>query len=58
MAEKKSKDIIESVGKELKRNPPSILASTRKKFGVVRAERQRKAILLSKSRKLGARIPR
>ena len=42
---------LESAGSEMKANPPSILAKTRKKFGAERAESQRKAILFSKARK-------
>lgn len=49
--------ILSNVGAEMKSNPPAILASTRRKFGAARAESQRKAILLSKSRKMGAKIP-
>jgi len=49
--------ILSSVGSELKENPPAILASTRRKFGAARADSQRKAILLSKSRKMGAKLP-
>lgn len=57
MAKKsKTKRILSSVGKELKKNPPSILAKTRRKSGKKRAEKQRRAILLSKARKRGARI--
>jgi hypothetical protein len=58
MAETKTNRITESVGKELKENPPAILASTRRKFGVARAESQRRAILLSKARARGAHIPK
>jgi len=58
MAESKSDKITESVGKELKDNPPAILASTKRKFGAARAESQRRAILLSKARRMGARIPK
>ncbi len=36
------------IGRELKRNPPKILAKTRRKKGKAAAERQRRAILLSK----------
>lgn len=50
--------IIESVGKELKANPPAIVASTRRKFGPKRALNQQRAILLNKSRDMGARIPK
>lgn len=56
MAKKRS--ILQSVGHELKENPPRQLAKTRKKFGAARAEKQRVAILLSKSRKRGANVPK
>lgn len=48
---------IEAAGHEIKENPPKILAHTRKKFGKKRMEAQRKAIMLSKARKEGAKIP-
>lgn len=54
----KSQVIIHESGAEMKRNPPKILAHTRAKFGARRAEEQRVAILLSKSRKRGAKIKR
>ena len=54
----KTKKILHRVGTELKENPPSVLRKTRRKFGKARAEKQRKAILLEKSRRRGARIPR
>ena len=50
--------ILSGIGEELKENPPSILAKTRKKKGAKAAEKQRKAILLSKAREAGAHIPR
>jgi len=53
---KHSMTIIERAGHEMKMNPPKILAHTAAKFGVKRAEKQRVAILLSKSRKRGAKI--
>jgi len=53
----KSERILGRVGRELKANRPRILSMTRRKYGPARAERQRKAILLSKARKLGADIP-
>lgn len=53
----KTKTILQDVGKELKNNPPSILQSTKEKFGVARAAKQKKAILLYKARKGGANIP-
>lgn len=49
--------ILESVGHELKVNPPKILKHTAAKFGKADAEKQRKAILLSKARKAGANVP-
>lgn len=52
------KTILKSVGRELKKNPPRILAITRRKKGVKQANRQRVAILLSKARRRGARIKR
>ena len=54
----KTSDILEDVGHELKSNPPSIVASTRRKFGPERARKQTVAILLSKSRRMGAKIPK
>ncbi len=48
--------ILESVGRELKNNPPSILRKTRRGKGAKAAEKQRVAILLNKARKRGARI--
>lgn len=53
----KNESILESVGKELKDRPPRILKQTRRKKGKKQADRQRVAILLSKARKAGARIP-
>ena len=52
-----TKGILEDVGHELKTNPPKQLAKTRAKFGAADANRQRVAILLSKSRKAGAKVP-
>lgn len=54
----KTKRVLRSVGRELKRNPPAILAKTARKKGPAAAERQRKAILLSKARDKGARVKR
>lgn len=53
---KKTKRILSNVGKELKNNPPKILAKTKRKKGKAAAEKQRVAILLSKARKRGAKI--
>ena len=46
-----SEAALETAGSEMKANPPSILAKTRRKFGAERAESQRKAIMLSKVRR-------
>lgn len=46
-----SQAAIGAAGEEIKENPPSILARTRRKFGAKRAEAQRTAILLNKARK-------
>lgn len=54
----KSRGILQSVGRELKVNPPAQLARTARKFGAADAAKQRVAILLNKSRKAGASIPR
>jgi len=53
MAKYPSKGSIEAAGHEIKTNPPKILTHTAKKFGKSDAERQRKAIMLSKARKSG-----
>jgi len=52
----KSRSILQAVGRELKQNPPKVLAKTRRKSGAKRANKQRVAILLSKSRKAGAKV--
>lgn len=52
----KDRDILESVGHELKTNPPKQLAKTARRKGKKQAEKQRKAILLSKARKQGAKV--
>ncbi len=51
------KGTLSAIGSEMKSNPPSILRATRRKFGAARAESQRKAILLSKARAAGVKIP-
>jgi hypothetical protein len=56
--ETKTEKTLQSVGKELRDNPPTVLVSTKRKFGAARAESQRRAILLSKARRMGARIPK
>ena len=42
---------LEAAGSEMKENPPSVLATTRRKFGAKRAEKQRVAIMFSKGRR-------
>ncbi len=54
----KDEDILESVGSEIKANPPKILGKTAAKYGPGRAQKQRVAILLSKARRAGASIPK
>lgn len=51
-----SRDILDSIGKELRDNPPGILAKTRRKEGPKASEKQRVAILLNKARKAGAKV--
>lgn len=50
-------DKMESIGHEMKENPPRVLAKTKRKFGTKRAEKQRRAILLSKGRRAGVPVP-
>lgn len=52
----KTARVLKSVGRELKKNEPAAVKRTRAKKGKAAAERQRKAILLSKARKRGARV--
>jgi hypothetical protein len=60
MAKKKtkSKGKVEAAFREMKKNPPAILAKTRAKKGAAAAEKQRVAIGLSKARAAGAKIPK
>ena len=53
---RKGAAIIASVDRELKTNPPKVLAKTRRKKGAKAANRQRTAILLSKARSRGADV--
>jgi len=55
MADKDS--TMSAIGAELKANPPAIVNSTRRKFGAARAQKQKTAILLSKARQAGVKIP-
>lgn len=52
----KSQRLVKAAGHEMKENPPAVLAKTRREKGEEAAEAQRKAIMLSKARKAGARI--
>lgn len=54
----RSAQILEDVGRELKENPPKVVEEQRRKEGNAKAERVRRAILLDKSRRRGARIPK
>lgn len=47
-----------SIGHEMKKNEPSIIAKTRRKKGKKAANKQRIAILLAKARKAGVRVPK
>ena len=53
---RKGASIIQNVGRELRTNPPKVLAKTRRKKGAKAANRQRTAILLSKARSRGANV--
>lgn len=53
----KSRKILHRMGTEMKHNPPAIVEKTRREKGDEAAEGQRKAILISKARRAGARIP-
>ena len=53
-----SQDIIERAGREVRDNPPKILAKTRRKKGAKAAHKQKVAIMLSKVRRAGAKIAR
>lgn len=48
---------MSAIGSELKENPPAVVNATRRKFGVDRSRKQRTAILLSKARQAGVKIP-
>ena len=52
----RSARILSAIGREMKDNPPDILAKTRRKKGAAQAEKQRRAILLSKARRAGAAV--
>lgn len=52
----RSASILHSIGSELRDNPPAVLETTRRKKGAKQAEKQRRAILLSKARDSGVNI--
>jgi len=52
-----NRKILHRIGTELKNNPPRIVEKTRREKGDAAAEKQRKAILISKARRAGVRIP-
>ena len=54
---KKGKASLEAVGHEMKEDEPGIVGATRRKKGAAAAARQKTAILLSKARKRGVKIP-
>jgi hypothetical protein len=54
----KTKRLIQEAGDEVKHDEPAIVEHTRRKFGSKRAKAQKKAIMLDKARRGGARIPR
>lgn len=56
MAQDRKARVLADVGRELKRDPPEVLAKTRRKKGAGAAEKQRVAILLSKARERGAEV--
>lgn len=53
----KTKRLIEAAGKEIKKSPPKVLATTARKSGAKQTNKQRVAIMLSKARAAGANIP-
>lgn len=53
----RKKRLIAAAGKEVKNNPPKILAKTAKKKGKKVASKQQVAIILNKARAAGAKIP-
>lgn len=55
---KKGRAILKSVGHELKVDEPGIVGTTRAKKGAAAAAAQKTAILLSKARKRGVKIPK
>lgn len=54
----KSRALLDEAMREVHGNTPARVKHTRRKFGKKRAERQRRAIAISKAREAGARLPR
>ncbi len=54
----KSRRIIAAAAREVHRKEPAIVAKTRRKKGAAAARKQKVAIILSKARRRGARIPK
>lgn len=48
-----SSSLVAAAGHEMKKNPPSVVEHTARKYGRARAKKQRTAILLSKARRGG-----
>lgn len=48
---------VKAAFSEVKKNPPKVLAKTKKKSGTAQANKQRVAIALSKARQAGANVP-
>lgn len=55
---KKAKRLLGKTFGEVFRNPPAIVAKTRRKKGAGAARKQKVAIALSKARKASAKVPR
>lgn len=54
----KSRKTVERSMREVHKNPPARVAKTLRKKGKAAAERQMRAIGMSKARKAGARVPK
>lgn len=51
------KQIVASVGEELRDRPASIVDAQRRKFGVERSAKQRSSSILSQGRATGVKLP-
>lgn len=54
----KTQKRIAAAAREVRKDEPAVVGKTRRKFGAKRAAAQKTAIVLSKARKAGARIPK